>query len=327
MSDAEPAAAGRPSIADAAVGGHLPAGAPASAFLAFLKERPSYLAGYSIVIAMALLGLLAPFLPLHSPVDADAGAYLRPPSWSHPMGTDSAGLDIFSRVLHAPRVDLIIALVSTLWAALCGGLFGAYVGLWEGTGGVKGPLAVVLVRIADVVQAFPVFALALVLVAVLGQGVTSIVIAIGIVNVPIYLRLMRSEALIVRGQGYVEAARIAGAGDSYLLARHVVPNAAAPILAQMSINTGVAVLLAAGLSFIGAGVRAPTPEWGSMIAMGFQNVVTGQWWPSIFPGLALALTVFGLGRIGASILAWSNPRERARPTRRAWKAFAEARGR
>ncbi len=86
------------------------------------------------------------------------------------------------------------------------------------------------------------------------------------------------------------------------------------------------VLLAASLSFIGAGVRAPTPEWGSMIAMGFQNVVTGQWWPSIFPGLALALTVFGLGRIGASILSWSNPRDRSRPSRRAWKAFAGGRG-
>jgi peptide/nickel transport system permease protein len=119
----------------------------------------------------------------------------------------------------------------------------------------------------------------------------------------------------------VEAARIAGASDSYLIFRHIIPNAAAPLLAQMSINTGVAVLLAASLSFIGAGVRAPTPEWGSMIAMGFQNVVTGQWWPSVFPGLALALTVFGLGRIGASILAWSNPRELARPSRRAWRAF------
>jgi peptide/nickel transport system permease protein len=303
-------------------GGVIPAAAPLLPFVAFLKDRPSYLAGYVILIAMMLIGLVAPILPLRSPVDADAGAYLLAPNWDHPMGTDSAGLDVFSRVLHAPRVDLMIALVSTLWAAVLGGLLGAYVGLWEGRGGIKGPIAVVLQRLADIVQAFPVFALALVLVAVLGQGVMSIIIAIGVVNVPVYLRLMRGEALTIRNQGYVEAARIAGAGDTYLLTRHVIPNAAAPLLAQMSINTGVAVLLAASLSFIGAGVRAPTPEWGSMIAMGFQNVVTGQWWPSIFPGLALALTVFGLGRIGASILSWSNPRERSRPSRRAWKAFA-----
>ena len=293
----------------------------ADEFIGFVRERPSFLAGYIIVLGMLLLGLASPFLPLHSPVDADASAYLQPPSWEHPMGTDSAGLDIFARVLHAPRVDLTIALVSTLWAAALGAVLGAYAGLWDGAGRLKGPAAMLLVRVADIVQAFPVFALALVLVAVMGQGVVSIVIAIGVVNVPLYLRLMRSEALGIRRQNYVEAARIAGAFDRYLVFGHIIPNAAAPLMAQMSINTGVAVLLAASLSFIGAGVRAPTPEWVSMIAMGFQNVVTGQWWPSVFPGLALALTVFGLGRIGASILAWASPRERSRPSRRAWKAF------
>jgi len=170
------------------------------------------------------------------------------------------------------------------------------------------------------------FALALVLVAVLGQGATSIVIALGVVSIPIYLRLMRGETLVLRNQSFVEAARIAGAGDFYLLTRHIVPNAAAPILAQMTVSTGVAVILTAGLSFLGAGVRAPTPEWGSMIAMGFQNIVTGQWWPSIFPGLALALTAFGFAQIGASIRAWSDPRQRNMPTRRAWRRFAAARG-
>lgn len=318
MSDAEPAAAGGPPIANNAGSGSSAAGFE---FIAFIRSRPSFIAGYVIVIGMALIGLVAPLLPILSPVDADSSAYLLPPSWAHPMGTDSAGLDIFSRVLHAPRVDLLIALGSTLWAAAVGGALGALVGLWEGVRGFKGPVATLLIRVADVVQAFPVFALALVLVAVLGQGIAAIVIAIGVVNVPTYLRLMRGEALTIRNQAYVESARISGASDLYLLARHIVPNAAAPLIAQMSINTGVAVLLAAGLSFIGAGVRAPTPEWGSMIAMGFQNVVTGQWWPSIFPGLALALTVFGLGRIGASILSWSNPRERSRPSRRAWAAF------
>lgn len=302
-------------------GGGFPATGLSHEFWAFLRNRPSFLAGYAIVIATALSGFAAPYLPLHSPVDADASAYLLPPSIAHPMGTDTAGLDIFSRVLHAPRVDLAIALVSTAWAAMAGGALGAMVGLWGGRGGLKGAAALLILRGADVIQAFPVFALALVLVAVLGQGVSSIVIAIGIVNIPIYLRLMRGETAIIRDQGFVEAAHIAGASDAYLLIRHVVPNATAPLLAQMTINTGVAVLLAAGLSFLGAGVRAPTPEWGSMIAMGFQNIVTGQWWPSIFPGLALALTVFGLGRIGASIQAWSNPRERLRPSRRSWNAF------
>jgi peptide/nickel transport system permease protein len=312
----------------AATGGErYPAGNAMAEFFAFLGSQPAFLIGYLIVVAVAWAGLAAPLLPLHSPVDANAGAYLLPPSWAHPMGTDTAGLDIFSRVLHAPRVDLFIALISTSSAAFIGGGLGAIAGLWDGRRGIKGVLGTSVLRAADVVQAFPVFALALVLVAVMGQGVPSIVMALGFVSIPIYLRLMRGEALVLRNQAFVEAARIAGAGDAYLLARHIVPNAAAPILAQMTINTGVAVLLTAGLSFLGAGVRAPTPEWGSMIAMGFQNVVTGQWWPSIFPGLALALTVFGFGRIGASIQAWSSPRERARPSRRAWKHFLASRER
>ncbi|WP_341678079.1 ABC transporter permease [Niveibacterium sp. SC-1] len=295
------------------------------AFLHFVLWRPGFAMGYAIVLATALVGLLAPWLPLHPPREADPSAFLLPPSLVHPMGTDATGLDVFSRVLHAPRVDLAIALVSTAWGALVGGALGACAGMWHGRRGAKGWTAAAILRTGDVAQAFPVFALALVLVAVLGQGVASVVIAIGAVNVPVYLRLMRAETLALRSRNYVEAAAIAGAGDFYLLARHIAPHATAPLLAQATINTGAAVLLTAGLSFLGAGVRAPTPEWGSMIAMGFQNIVTGQWWPSIFPGLALALTVFGLGRIGASIQAWSDPRERVRPTRRQWNAFVRDR--
>jgi peptide/nickel transport system permease protein len=299
-------------------------GSTAKQFLLFVTGRASFLVGYLIVLGFALIGAMAPVLPLHSPTESDASAYLEAPSLSHPMGTDSAGLDILSRVLHAPRVDLVIALVSTAGAAVVGSLLGALAGLWQGRGGIKEVLALVIVRSADVIQAFPVFALALVLVAVLGQGVVSIVVAIGAVSVPVYLRLMQGETLKLRNSYFVEAATISGASDFYVLSRHIGPNAMAPLLAQMSINTAAAVLLAAGLSFIGAGVRAPTPEWGSMIAMGFQNIVTGQWWPSVFPGLALAVMVFGLGRIGASIQSWSNPRQRLKPSRKRWNAFMQA---
>lgn len=294
-------------------------------FANFVLVRPGFLSGFLIVGAIAAVGLLAPLLPIASPVAADAGAYLLPPNPVHPFGTDGAGLDVFSRVLHAPRVDLPIAVISTLLAALVGCTLGALAGMWEGRGGAGGMSSAATLRTADVVQAFPVFALALVLVAVMGQGMRAIVLAIGLVNIPVYLRLMRQEVLRLRGQAFVEAALIAGAGRLGVLRTHIVPNALAPILAQISINSGTAVLLTAGLSFIGAGVRAPTPEWGAMIAMGFQNIVTGQWWPSIFPGFALALTVFGFGRIGAAILAWSNPHERSRPTHRQWRRFLAAR--
>lgn len=304
------------------------AAVPSSAgqFVRFIWQRPGFAAGYVIIAFMVLAGLAAPLLPLASPVDADTAASLLPPGLAHPMGTDIAGLDILSRTLHAPRTDLSIALAATLAAALLGGGLGCYAGLWEGRRGLRGLASLLVLRAADVLQAFPIFALALVLVAVLGQGITSIILAITIVSIPLYLRLMRAEMLVLRRNAYVEAARIAGAGDNYLLLRHLLPNAAAPLIAQMSTSAGTAVLITAGLSFIGAGVRAPTPEWGAMIASGFQNVVTGQWWPSIFPGLALSLTVFGLGRIGASILALASPRERQRPTRRAWRAFVAAGG-
>ena len=136
------------------------------------------------------------------------------------------------------------------------------------------------------------------------------VVAIAFVNIPIYLRLMRSQVLSVRRMRYVEAAYVAGASDLAIIIPHVMPNAMPPVLAQLSINIGWSVLLTAGLSFVGAGVVAPTPEWGSMIAMGYQNIVTGQWWPSIFPGLALGLTVFGFSLVGASIEVLADPARR-----------------
>jgi peptide/nickel transport system permease protein len=301
-----------------------PAAAPQwdrGGFPAFLRRRPRFLLGYCLVLAVTAIGLLSPWLAPHSPVDADSAAYLLSPNLAHPMGTDAAGLDVLSRVMAAPRVDLTIALVSTCLAAGVGSVLGAFIGLWEGAGRLKSAGAGFGLRVSDVVQAFPVFALALVLVAVLGQGVHSIVLAIGSVNIPVYLRITRSQTLGLRNVPFVEAARIGGAGDVYVLKRHIAPNAAPIVLAQMAVGVGTAIMLTAGLSFIGAGVRAPTPEWGAMIASGFQNVVTGQWWPALFPGVALALTALGFSLVGASLEAWSNPRERTKPSRREWLAF------
>jgi peptide/nickel transport system permease protein len=279
-------------------------------FVAFLRRRPLFALGYAIVAAVALIGLTAPWIAPHSPITADSSAFLQPPSWRHPFGTDQAGLDVLSRVMHAPRVDLTIALAGTLLSALLGASLGALVGFHEGRGGAKGLLSLVILRASDVLQSFPVFAFALALVAVFGQSIESIVFAIVFVSTPIYLRLMRAQALALRNRNFVEAAVMAGASDGAIILRHIVPNALGPILAQTSVNIGMAILLTAGLSFIGAGVRAPTPEWGSMIAMGYQNIITGQWWPSLFPGLALSITVFGFGLIGASIEVLSDPARR-----------------
>ncbi len=271
-------------------------------FLAVLRARPSFAIGYAIVVGVILIALLAPWIAPFGPMNADPTVYLLPPSGRHLLGTDGTGMDIFSRVLYAPRVDLTIAVI--------GGAIGAVVGYYEGQRAWRRAVSTSVMRAADVLQAFPVFVFAIALVAVFGQSVKSIVIAIAFVNVPIYLRLTRSQVLSIRQLRYVEAAYVAGASDLAILWRHVIPNTLAPLVAQLSINIGWSVLLTAGLSFVGAGVVAPTPEWGSMIAMGFQNIVTGQWWPSVFPGIALGLTVFGFALVGASIEVLADPARR-----------------
>ena len=263
--------------------------------------RPSFVLGYAIVLVAVLAGILAPLIAPYSPIEADPSQFLEPPSWKHLFGTDAVGMDIFSRTVYAPRIDLTIAVAGTLLSAIVGTFIGALVGYYSSGRGVRVWASYAVMRAADVLQAFPVFVFAIALVASLGQSIQTVVLAIAFVNAPIYLRLMRAQVMSIREMRYVEASLVAGLSDLQTILRHIVPNAMGPILAQLSINIGWAILLTAGLSFIGAGVRAPTPEWGSMIAMGFQNVVTGQWWPSVFPGLALAITVFGFSLVGLSI--------------------------
>jgi peptide/nickel transport system permease protein len=219
-------------------------------------------------------------------------------------------MDVLSRIVYAPRIDLTIALAGTLISALVGSFIGAVVGYYQEMGGVRSFVAGFIMRSADVLQAFPVFILAIALVAIFGQSLQSIVASIAFVNAPIYLRLMRSQVLSIRNMRYVEAAYVSGASDLAIIVRHIVPNSLGPVLSQLSVNIGWSVLLTAALSFVGAGVEAPTPEWGSMIAMGFQNIITGQWWPSVFPGIALALTVFGFALVGASIEVLADPARR-----------------
>ncbi|MEO8629462.1 MAG: ABC transporter permease [Betaproteobacteria bacterium] len=272
--------------------------------------RPRFALGYIIVFLVTVLAVFAPWIAPYSPITADPSRFLEPPSWSHLLGTDAVGMDIFSRTIYAPRVDLTIAILGTLISAVVGSLLGALVGFYSEGHGFRSAISYTVMRAADVLQAFPVFVFAIALVASLGQSLHTVVMAIAFVNIPIYLRLMRAQVLTIRSMRYVEAAQVAGLSDFYTITRHVIPNAMAPVLAQVSVNIGWSILLTSALSFIGAGVRPPTPEWGSMIAMGFQNIVTGQWWPSLYPGLALAVTVFGFALVGSSIEVLADPMKR-----------------
>jgi peptide/nickel transport system permease protein len=274
------------------------------------RLRPGFAAGYLIVAIIGVLAIVAPVIAPYSPTEADSVSFLQPPNWQHWFGTDNVGMDIFSRAIYAPRIDLTIAILGTLLSALLGASLGALVGFYSTGRGVRVWLSFVVMRAADVIQAFPVFVFAIALVASLGQSIQTVVLAIAFVNAPIYLRLMRAQVLSIRAMRYVEAAQVNGLSDLQTIIRHVIPNAMAPVLTQLSINVGWGILLTAGLSFVGAGVRAPTPEWGSMIAMGFQNVVTGQWWPSMVPGAMLAITVFGFSLVGTSIEVLADPARR-----------------
>lgn len=213
----------------------------------------------------------------------------KPPHW---FGTDNSGLDIFSRTIAAPRTDMTIALLAALISLVAGTLLGLIAGFY------KNWSTEVLMRTSDLMQAFPVFITAMILVALAGRNTINIVLALGLVYTPIFVRLTRAEVLGQKTRGYVEAARAVGNREWVVAFRHVLPNSVVPSLIQTSTTIGFAILLTAGLSFVGAGVRPPTPEWGSMIALGSQQIILGEWWQSVFPGIAISLTVFGYATVG-----------------------------
>ncbi len=220
------------------------------------------------------------------------------------MGTDGNGMDVFSRVIASPRTDLTIAILGTLGAIAVGIPLGLVAGYYRGF------LSELLMRVSDIVQSFPVFILGMALVVVTGQEIKNVVYVVAIVNCPIYVRLVRGQVLFLRERPFIEAARVLGARDSWLIREHIFPNAIGPVVANASITIGWAILLTAGLSFIGAGVRVPTPEWGSMIAVGAKNIYTGEWWPSVFPGIALALTVLGFALLGEAMVQMTDSTRR-----------------
>jgi peptide/nickel transport system permease protein len=276
-------------------------------FFFVLRRRPLFAFGYGLLLAILVLALFAPVLGLDDPETAHPEASLLAPSWQHWLGTDISGMDIFSRVIFSARIDLEIAVLGTLLSLAIGAPLGLVAGYFASTRGFWSWFSEATMRTADVLQAFPVFVLAIALVAALGQSARNVIFAIAFVNAPIYLRLLRTQALSLRERRFVEAARVSGNSELRIVRRHILPNAMAPALVQLSVNMGWAVLLTAGLSFVGAGVRVPTPEWGSMIAVGAQNMITGQWWPALFPGIAIALTVLAFALVGDSLELMLDP--------------------
>lgn len=270
-----------------------------------LRRNPRLAVGLFIVVTIGVLALLAPWIAPYSPVEAHPDDVLVPPSTKYWLGTDRSGMDVLSRLIYAPRIDLTIGIAATILAIGIGTPLGVMAGYY------RNAFSELTMRIADLLQSFPVFVLGMALVVLTGQRIENVVLAIAIVNAPVYARLVRSQAAYVRGRLFIEAARAAGLSDLSIVFRHLLPNSSGPLFAMSSVTMGTAMLLTAGLSFIGAGVRVPTPEWGSMIAVGAPSLMEGgKWWPSVFPGLMLSITVMGFGLIGDSLAEITDPRRR-----------------
>lgn len=273
----------------------------------FTRSNRGFALGLAIVALSVFLMAVGPLIGTHSPTTEDFGSTLTGPSGAHWFGTDQNGRDIFSRVIAAPRIDLYIALVSTVFAMGLGVPLGVLATGSSRFGELAGEL---MLRAMDVIQAFPVFILALALVAGFGPSAFNVIIALTILQFPVFLRLTRGAALTVRRRTFVEAAQIGGAGTGAVMFRHVLPNSIGPAFVGASVAVAQAILITAGLSFVGAGIRPPTPEWGAMISDGAQNLITGQWWPSVFPGLALGFIVLGYALVGDGLRLYLDPARR-----------------
>jgi peptide/nickel transport system permease protein len=269
-----------------------------------LRRNPITIVGLAMLGALICTALLAPVLALRDPYATDPATALRPPGPGRPFGTDTFGHDIFSRVLYGARIDLIVAAGAVGVAMVLGGLLGAvagYAGGWLDDG---------IMRVMDMLQAFPNFILAMGIAAALGPSLTNLIIAIGLTNLPIYARLVRSRLLTLRVSGFALAAVSVGNPSWRVLLIHLLPHSLVPVFVQATLQSGWAILQAAGLSFIGLGVRVPTPEWGVMISMGVPQLTSGHWWVSFFPGLAIMVSVISFNLIGDGLQDLLDPRRR-----------------
>jgi peptide/nickel transport system permease protein len=269
-----------------------------------VSENPVTGLAFALFMLIALCALIGPYITPHDPLASETTVALKPPSLGHWFGTDQLGRDILSRVVVATRLDFVIALSSVALVFAMGGFAGiaaGYFGGWTDR---------IVSRLADTIMAFPLFVLAMGIVAALGNTVTNIVLATAIINFPLYARVARAEANVRREAGFVQAARLSGNGEFRILLTHILPNIMPIMMVQISLTMGYAILNAAGLSFIGLGVRAPTPEWGIMVAEGAGNIISGEWWIALFPGAALMLAVFCFNLLGDGLRDLVDPQRR-----------------
>jgi peptide/nickel transport system permease protein len=260
--------------------------------------------GLGVLLLLVLVAVLGARVAPHSPTAVNIAGRLDGPSLTHPFGTDELGRDVLSRVIVATRVSLRVGFVAvgiSLAAGVTIGLVAGFYGRF---------VDAVLMRLMDMVFAFPAILLAIAILAVLGPGITNAMVAIGIVYTPIFARVTRGSVLSVREEVYVRAARSIGASDARLIARHVLPNVLGPIIVQTSLSLAFAILSEAALSFLGLGVQAPDPAWGRMLAEG-RGFIRDAPWMGVFPGLAIVATVMAFNFVGDGLRDALDPKQKS----------------
>jgi ABC-type dipeptide/oligopeptide/nickel transport system permease subunit len=266
-----------------------------------LLRNPRAVAGLIVLLVLGAAAISAPLLSTYSPLAINPGQASAAPSGAHWLGQDQIGRDLLARIMYGGRVSLVVGLIAVGLALLVGAPTGLVAGYFGGGADL------ILMRVIDLMMAFPSILLAILIVAVLGPGIENVMLAVGISSLPLYARLTRASTLSVREMEYVQAARCLGQSTPYILMRHILPNCLPPLVIQATLRVGTAILTAASLTFLGLGVQPPTPEWGAMISEGRSYITTAPH-ITIFPGLTIVLAVLGFNLLGDALNDVLNPR-------------------
>lgn len=256
-----------------------------------LKKNRLAIAGIIFILALFVIAALAPYIAPYNPYQTDFFRTLEGPSSQHLLGTDDLGRDVLSRIIHGARISITIGFISVAIGLAVGVPIGAISGYYGGK------IDILVQRLVDIMMAFPGMLLAIIIVSVMGVGLVNAMIAVGIVSIPTYIRLVRGSVLSIKNNEFVEAAKALGVRESKIIFKHVLPHCLAPIIVQSSLQVGAAILWAAGLGFLGLGAQAPIPEWGAMLSQGRGYIRTAHH-VTTYPGLAIMLTVLGFNLFG-----------------------------
>lgn len=270
-----------------------------------ILHNKAIIAGLSILSLMLFCAVFAPYISPVPPDQMNYQARMQLPSRSHPFGTDYFGRDIFARTIYGSRIALLVGILSVTFASIPGLILGLAAGY------KRGWIEAVVMHFMDGVLSFPALLLAIAIISVLGPGHVQATISIGIIFLPAFTRLVRGQVLAIRNEEYVQAAIALGASDIVIIGRHILPNVMGPVIVQTTVSFANAILIEAGLSFLGLGTQPPIPSWGTMLQEA-KNFMELQPWAAILPGLAIALSVMGFNLFGDGLRDWLDPRFRPR---------------